>query len=131
MKDLVESKRQRYVVIGLVALVLLNVVDWIHTANIITTPIAVEGNPIMLYFLERWGIQSILWVKLTVLFSFLFGIRAIAGNQFIFRFFFASVAFYTGITCWHVLLYLETNGIPAATNVIWLWNKVATHLLWG
>lgn len=103
------TKERRHVVIGYVALLLMNPIDCLYTAIALARG-GNEGNPLMNFVLQHWGIEGIFVVKGSFLIIFAAFLHTIADSAFLRRFFYGAVGVYACLTAYHVLLYYGIVG---------------------
>lgn len=103
------SKERRHVVIGYVALLLMNPIDCLYTVSALARG-GNEANPLMNFVLQHWGIEGIFVVKSTFLAVLATVIFIIADSVFLRRFFYGAVGVYACLTAYHVLLYYGIVG---------------------
>ena len=103
------KKERRHVAIAYVALLLMNPIDCLYTVSALAKG-ANEGNPLMNFVLQHWGIEGIFVVKSAFLVFMATCIYIIADSAFLRRFFYGAVGVYACLTTYHVLLYYGIVG---------------------
>lgn len=105
------NKQQLFVLVLLLVLILcLNYYDIIHSLQLIREGLAVEGNPLMRYLLERNPAGAII-IKMTMAFFFavIVGIYSLVNSRRALAAAILVAALYILLTAWHLTGLYITN----------------------
>lgn len=104
--------------IGYVTLVLMNILDVFYTEWALSVGVT-EGNPLMDFFLQKYGMLGIIGYKTVFLLSLLLFIRSIYTSIWSSSFFLILIGAHVLLTIYHVTMFLVVNSLPLHIMPTW------------